>query len=101
MRKDESHEDAAKRAAKDKLGVEVKIVKVIGDLTHDKGEYLEHLTEYLVNITKGDISLKARDKSVSLYSDYKFTSDPSILVLAARDGSLCSRIFLKSKNISW
>ena len=101
LRNNETREDTAKRAAKDKLGVNIEIVGTIGDRTEDKGEYLEHLTEYLVKITEGEISLETRDPSVSRYADFKYADDPRILIPAAQGGSICSRIFLKNKGIDW
>jgi ADP-ribose pyrophosphatase YjhB (NUDIX family) len=101
LRDSETQEDTVQRAAKDKLGVEVKILKTIGDRTEDKGEYLEHLTEYLVDIINGEVSLETRDPSVSRYAEFKYSNDPTILVPAAKHGSICSRIFLTDKDITW
>ncbi len=101
VRNGETKEDTAKRAAKDKLGVDIKVLGLVGDMSLDKGEYISHLTEYRVNIPKGDVSLEARDPSVSHYVEYKYCDDPSILIPAAKAGSVCSRIFLKSKGLSW
>lgn len=84
LKGNETSEDMAKRAAKDKLGVDIEIISTIGDRTEDKGEYLEHLTEYLVRITNGEPSLETRDPSVSRYTAFKFTDDASILIPAAR-----------------
>jgi ADP-ribose pyrophosphatase YjhB (NUDIX family) len=100
-RNNETLHDSARRAAKDKLGVDVEIVNKVGDMTVDKGDYLEHLTEFQVKITSGAISLKRRDPSVSHYTAFKYTNDPAILVPAAQHGSICSRIFLRSKGIDW
>ena len=101
LRGDETNQDTVKRAAKDKLGVDVEILETIGDMTLDKGEYLNHLTEYLVKIVKGEVSLKMRDSSVSQYTEYKYYDDPRILIPAAKNGSICSRIFLQTYNLNW
>lgn len=101
LRKDESNEDAAKRAAKDKLGVDIEVIEVIGDMTVDKGDYLEHLTEYLVQTIGGEVSLETRDASVSRYAEFKYNDDAKILIPAAKNGSVCSRIYLKNNGISW
>lgn len=101
VRDNETTEDTAKRAAKDKLGVDIEIVDTLGDMALDKGEYSQHLTEYLVKIVSGEVSLKIRDPSVSRYQQYIYSDDLSLLIPAAKNGSICSRIFLKSNNLSW
>lgn len=101
LRSGETNEDTAKRAAKDKLGVNVEVLDVIGDMTVDKGDYFAHLTEYHARIIEGKPVLKARDQSVSQYESCKYSSDPAILVPAAQQGSLCSRIYLKEQGINW
>ena len=101
VRRGEELEDTAKRAAKDKLGVDIDILETIGSMTLDKGDCFEHLTEYLVDIVSGEILLETRDPSVSRYKEFKYSNEPSILIPAAQSGSICSRIFLKSNHLSW
>ena len=101
VRGDETLEEVALRAARDKLGVEIEITKVIGERTENKGEYNEHQTEFEARILSGEISLKERDSSVSKYDEFKYTSNPKELLPAAKDGSICSRIFLESHGIKW
>ena len=101
LRDYETQVDTAKRAAKDKLGVDIEILETIGDRTEDKGDYDEHLTEYLVHSVNGEVSLDVRDPSVSKYAEFGYFNDPTILIPAAKGGSICSRIFLTSKNLYW
>ncbi len=97
----EKWEDTVKRAAKTKLGVEVGIVKLIGEDTMDRGNYILVLRDYEVKITKGKPSVPQNVKGVTQYIDLKYTDDVSDLKKAAKKGSVCSRVFLKSKNIKW
>jgi 8-oxo-dGTP diphosphatase len=92
IRNGESPEQAAVRAARDKLGVTVRIGRFTGeDAIEDR-----HLREYEAEIVDGTPSVPQNDPSVSQYADLKYTDDPRILLEAARKGSLCSRIYLRN-----
>ena len=97
----ESHQDAATRVGQQKLGVEVKLGKKIGDSTHDRGTYRLHLTDYEATITKGEPKAPQSDISVTQYSECKYSSDPTILIPAAQKGSQCTQLFLESLGIDW
>jgi len=101
LREGETHEDAAIRAGVDKLGVGLKIVGYLGEDTMDCGDKLNHLREYSAEIVSGHPSVPQADHSVSQYADIKYTSDPTVLFEAARQGSLCSRIYLRKINVQW
>ena len=101
IRGDETPEQAALRAAKDKLGVNVKVLRYIGDDTLDQGRHINHLREYEVEILSGRPAVPQRDQTVSQYADLTYTSDPTILFEAARQGSLCSRIYLRDIDLEW
>lgn len=97
----EKWENTVKRAAKTKLGINVEIVKLIGEDTMNRGDYILVLRDYEVKITKGKPSVPQDVKGVTQYIDLKYTNDTSELKKAAKKGSVCSRVFLKSKNIKW
>jgi len=97
----EKWEETVKRAAKTKLGIEVEIVKLVGEGTMDRGDYMLILRDYEVKITKGKPSVPQNVKGVTQYIDLKYTNDTSELEKAAKKGSVCSRVFLKSRNINW
>jgi len=97
----EKWEDTIKKAAKIKLGVEVEIVKHIGEDTMNRGNYILVLRDYEVKITKGKPSVPQDVKGVTQYINLKWTNDVSNLKKAAKKESVCSRVFLKSKNIKW
>ena len=101
LRDDEVEVDGINRAAKDKLGVEVGIIKRLGESTHERPKYILKLTDYEVFITKGTPKVPQSDTSTTQYTECKFTSDPSIIIPAARKGSQCTQIFLKDLKIDW
>jgi len=98
---DEEWEDVVKRAAKTKLGVDVEIIKNLGEDTIDRGKYVLILRDYEVRVVNGQPSVPQVFPGVTQYVEQKWTDDPSELKKAARDGSLCSRVFLRYNNISW
>lgn len=97
----ESIEDAAHRAARTKLGVKVELLGKIGTQRSDRGDYVLELTDYRAKIVSGTPVVPQPDACVTQYVDWKFTTDPAILVPSARGGSVCSRVFLDSKGVVW
>jgi len=95
IRDDETPEQAAIRAARDKLGVTVRIGRFTGEDTSTA----QSLREYEAEILDGTPSVPQNDRSVSQYAGLKYTDDPGILLDAARMGSLCSRIYLRNAGI--
>lgn len=98
---DEDWEDVVSRAGKIKLGIEMKIVKMLGQDTIDRGKYRLVLRDYEVEIINGEPRVPQNVSGVTQYIQQKWTDDPTDLKKAAKDGSLCSRIFLRANNISW
>lgn len=101
LRGEETPEHAAVRAGMDKLGVKVAVHSCIGEDYVDRGDYARHLREYEVRLVEGTPSVPQSDPSVSQYDALQYTDDPTILLQAAREGSLCSRIFLRRLRIDW
>ena len=102
VRDGESLEDAAKRAAKDKLGVDIKMVGEIGDASKDAHDCVKHMTEFEVEIVGGaKPTLEVRDPTVSRYSEMKYCDEPSLLIPATKSGALCSGIYLRSLGVEW
>lgn len=97
----ESEIKAAKRVGKDKLGVEIKIIERIGETTGDRDSYTLHLCDYAAEVKEGVPSVPQKDSSVIQYVELKYTADPTILIPAAKRGSLCSQIYLSSIGLSW
>jgi 8-oxo-dGTP diphosphatase len=101
LKQDESHQEAALRVGRQKLGVDIVLGEKIGDSTHDRNTHILHLTDYEAKITSGTPITPQPDLSVSQYAECKFTNDPTILFEAARKGSQCTQLFLESKGVDW
>jgi ADP-ribose pyrophosphatase YjhB (NUDIX family) len=99
VREGETPEQAAVRAGRDKLGVEVEVLRRIGEEEAYRGGRAQRLVEYEARIVSGVPSVPQQDASVSQYAELRFTADPAILFEAARQGSLCSRIYLRSRGL--
>jgi len=97
----EEWEETVKRTAKIKLGVDVEIVKMLGEDTIDRGKYILVLRDYEVEIIDGEPTVPQAVEGVTQYVEQKWTDDVADLKKSARDGSLCSRVFLRANNIAW
>lgn len=97
----EPWEDIVHRAAKIKLGVDVKIIKMLGEDTIDRGKYNLILRDYEVEIISGEPKVPQDVSGVTQYIDQRWTAEVADLQQAARDGSLCARVFLRANNIDW
>lgn len=95
----ESWEDLAHKAAKIKLGVDIEVVRFMGEDTIDRGEYILKLRDYECRIISGIPSVPQSDNSVTQYVAMNYSDDYSLLQESAKNGSLCTRIFLKEKGI--
>jgi 8-oxo-dGTP pyrophosphatase MutT (NUDIX family) len=87
----ESHEDAVRRAAREKLGVEVRVGQMIGEeLT---------MTDWLVEIVAGEPSVPQAGSNTQ-YTELRW-GEAAELAPAARHGSLCSRVLLRARGLDW
>jgi 8-oxo-dGTP diphosphatase len=100
-RSGEPERAAAERIGPLKLGVTLSIGAKLGERADDRGEYLLRLADYAASIVDGTPSVPQPDRTVTQYVAYEFTSDPAVLVAAARRGSLCSQIFLEAIGHQW
>jgi hypothetical protein len=94
----EDERAAAVRAGLVKLGVRVTAGRKLGSLTADRGSYTLALSDYEATVVSGTPSVPQPDTSMTQYDECMFTDDPTILLEAARKGSLCARIFLASQD---
>jgi hypothetical protein len=87
----ESEEDAVRRAGRDKLGVEVRPIRLLGqDGT---------MSDWQAEILSGEPSVPQPGPHTQ-YTDLHF-GEPDDLVPAARQGSLCSRVLLRARGLDW
>jgi 8-oxo-dGTP diphosphatase len=87
----ESEEDAVRRAGRDKLGVEVEPLRLVGrDQT---------LTDWGARILSGRPAVPQPGPHTQ-YTDLRW-GEPAELVPAARQGSLCCRVLLRARGLDW
>lgn len=100
LRPGESWEEAARRAGREKLGVEVRIDGRIGEDRMERPAYVLHMREYAAAIEEGQPEVGRPAEGVTRYTEWEWAGADR-LVPAARAGSLCSRIFLRSRGREW
>jgi 8-oxo-dGTP pyrophosphatase MutT (NUDIX family) len=88
---DESEEDAVRRAGREKLGVEVMPLQPIGT----DGA----MTDWEARIVEGRPSVPQTGPNTQ-YAELRW-GDARDLVPAARQGSLCSRVLLRARDLDW
>jgi 8-oxo-dGTP diphosphatase len=87
----ESEEDAVRRAAREKLGVEVRAVAPIGA----DGP----MTDFRAEIVTGEPAVPQSGPNTQ-YAELRW-GEPEDLLPAARRGSLCSRALLRARGLDW
>jgi len=87
----ESEEEAVRRAGREKLGVEVEPVRPVGRE--------RTMTDWEARIVAGRPAVPQPGPHTQ-YTDLRF-GEPSELEPAAREGSLCSRVLLRSRGLDW
>ena len=87
----ESEEDAVRRAGREKLGVEVLPLQPIGT----DGA----MTDWEARIASGRPAVPQTGPNTQ-YAQLRW-GDPRDLVPAARQGSLCSRVLLRARDLDW
>ena len=94
LRDGEDERGAVVRAGRVKLGVELAPGRRIGEKTADRGGYLLRLADYEAAIISGEPWVPQPDASMTQYTAFQFTADPTVLAEAAARGSVCAQVFL-------
>lgn len=94
-------EDAVRRLGVEKLSTKIEPVSYLGIQYADRGEYELILIDITADLNGEEPSVINAPTAGTRYVAQQWTSDFSIFKEAATKGSLCSRIFLKSKGLSW
>ncbi len=97
----ETWEDVAIKAGKIKLGVQVKIVRYLGEDTIDRGNFILKLRDYEVEIISGIPKVPQPLEGVTQYDEMQYTNQIEELIISTKKGSLCTRIFLKDLGIDY
>ncbi len=100
LKEGESFEQAVVRSGREKLGVDLKVVKLINEGDLEREKYVLHMEEYEVEIVTGEPVVPQGIEGITQYSEYKW-AEPEILKEAAKKGSLCTQLYLSSIGISW
>ena len=98
----ESLEEAGLRIGQGKLGVDVRLGKVIGDGMQDRDDYVieMHLFEALLHGRFPTLVVDKGGSGLTHYTSWRW-GEPSDLVESAAMGSLCSRLLLDAAGIKW
>jgi hypothetical protein len=87
----ESEEEAVRRAGRAKLGVDVEPVERVGRE--------QSMTDWEARIVSGR-PVVPQPGPHTQYTELRF-GEPSDLVPAAREGSLCCRVLLRARGLDW
>lgn len=100
VKDNETFEEAVIRSGKQKLDVELTIVKFVGRGNIERDDYILHMEEYEVKILSGEPKVPQPIKGITQYQSWRWGVSSDIKD-AANKGSLCSQIYLTSKNEKW
>ena len=98
LRAGEAEEDAVRRAARDKLGVEVRPLHTLGEAEAERSGYRIVMRDWAVEITSGVPSVPQPGAGTQ-YEHWRWGA-PAELVPAARHGSLCARVLLRERGVA-
>jgi len=98
LRPDEREEDAVRRAGRDKLGVEVRLVRALGEESGERSAYRILMRDWAVEIAAGEPVVPQPGEGTQ-YQSLRW-GEVEELVPAARHGSLCARVLLRERGIA-
>ena len=99
LRPDESEEEAVRRAGRSKLGVEARPLNPIGEAQEERSGYRIRMRDWLTTIDAGEPHVP-QPADGTQYDALRW-GDPAELVPTARAGSLCCRVLLRNRGITW
>jgi ADP-ribose pyrophosphatase YjhB (NUDIX family) len=95
----ESEEEAVRRAGRDKLGVEVRPLRPLGEVTGERSAHRIRMRDWEAQILSGSPAVPRRGAGTQ-YDELRW-GDATELVPAARAGSLCCRVLLDNRHLVW
>lgn len=98
LRPGEREEDAVRRAGRDKLGVEVRPLRALGEATADRPRYRILMRDWEVEIAAGEPVVPQPGEGTQ-YESLRW-GEAAELAPAARRGSLCARVLLRERGIA-
>jgi ADP-ribose pyrophosphatase YjhB (NUDIX family) len=96
LRPGEGEEEAVRRAGRDKLGVEVRPLRVLGEASAERPAYRILMRDWAVEIAGEPVVPQPGEGTQ--YESLRW-GDAAELVPAARRGSLCARVLLRERGI--
>jgi len=98
LRAGEGEEDAVRRAGRDKLGVEVRPLRALGEASGERPAYRILMRDWVVEITAGEPDVPQPGEGTQ-YESWRW-GEAAELVPAARRGSLCAQVLLQERGIA-
>ena len=98
LRPGEGEAEAVRRAGKDKLGVEVRPLRALGEAEDERPAYRILMRDWAVEITSGEPAVPQPGEGTQ-YESLRW-GETAELVPAARHGSLCARVLLRERGIA-
>jgi ADP-ribose pyrophosphatase YjhB (NUDIX family) len=95
----ESEVEALRRAGREKLGVELELLGPIGEDEAERGAHRIEMRDWAAAIAAGEPAVPQPGEGTQ-YVDWRW-GDAAELAPAARAGSLCARVLLRSGGSSW
>ena len=95
LKEGESFEDAVIRSGRQKLGVELKVNKMINEGEVKRKDYVLHMKEYEAEVIEGKPRVPQILEGVTQYQTWRWGISED-LKSAAEKGSLCCRLYLES-----
>jgi ADP-ribose pyrophosphatase YjhB (NUDIX family) len=93
----ESEEEALRRAGREKLGVEVRPLRVLGEAEDERAAYRIAMRNWEAEIAAGEPSVPQAGAGTQ-YDSLRWGAAEE-LVPAARRGSLCARVLLRERGL--
>ena len=100
IKDNETNQDAIIRSGRDKLGVELEVVRFIDKDDLEREKYILHMEDYEAKIISGKPEAPQKIEGITQYSAWRW-GVPDDLKKIAGKGSLCTQIYLKSINNEW
>jgi ADP-ribose pyrophosphatase YjhB (NUDIX family) len=94
----EGEEDAVRRAGRDKLGVEVRPLRALGEASGERRAYRILMRDWVVEITAGEPDVPQPGEGTQ-YESLRWGKVEELLP-AARRGSLCAQVLLQKRGIA-
>jgi ADP-ribose pyrophosphatase YjhB (NUDIX family) len=93
----ESEEEGILRAGLQKLGVEVRALRPLGEEEDERASYRIAMRDWEAEIVSGEPAVPQPGPGTQ-YEEWRW-GDPSELTTAARGGSLCARVLLRERGL--